>query len=84
MSSDRPILIVDDDRDLRLMLAEQLALDGEFTAVGAGTLAEAEHQLAARMHGSTPSSSMSACRTATGATSASGCAGRATRCRSSC
>ena len=46
MSSERPILIVDDDPDLRQMLAEQLALDGEFVAVGAGTLAEAERHLA--------------------------------------
>lgn len=47
MSSERPILIVDDDPDLRQMLAEQLALEGEFAAVGAGTLAEAERLLAA-------------------------------------
>ena len=47
MSSERPILIVDDDPDLRQMLAEQLALEGEFVAVGAGTLAEAERHLAA-------------------------------------
>ena len=47
MSSERPILIVDDDPDLLQMLAEQLALEGEFAAVGAGTLAEAERLLAA-------------------------------------
>ena len=47
MASERPILIVDDDPDLRQMLAEQLALEGEFAAVGAGTLAEAERLLAA-------------------------------------
>ena len=47
MASERPILIVDDDPDLRQMLAEQLALEGEFVAVGAGTLAEAERHLAA-------------------------------------
>ena len=47
MASERPILIVDDDPDLRQMLAEQLALEGEFAAVGAGTLAEAERHLAA-------------------------------------
>jgi DNA-binding response OmpR family regulator len=45
MSSERPILIVDDDRDLRLTLAEQLAIDGEFTPVEAATLNEADQQL---------------------------------------
>ncbi|MGH7154435.1 MAG: response regulator transcription factor, partial [Acetobacteraceae bacterium] len=48
MSSERPILIVDDDPDLRLTLAEQLAVDGEFTSVEAATLAEAEDQLASK------------------------------------
>ncbi len=47
MANERPILIVDDDPDLSQMLAEQLALEGEFAAVGAGTLAEAERLLAA-------------------------------------
>ena len=47
MANERPILIVDDDPDLSQMLAEQLALEGEFAAVGAGTLAEAERHLAA-------------------------------------
>lgn len=47
MSSERPILIVDDDADLRLTLAEQLAVDGEFEAVQAGSLAEAEEKLSA-------------------------------------
>ena len=32
MSADRPILIVDDDGVLRETLADQLAVDGEFTA----------------------------------------------------
>ena len=42
MSAERPILIVDDDRALRAMLVEQLAVDGEFSASEAGTVAEAE------------------------------------------
>ncbi|MBV8588950.1 MAG: response regulator transcription factor [Acetobacteraceae bacterium] len=48
MSGERPILLVDDDRSLRETLAEQLAIDGEFEVVGAGTIAEAEDQIAAR------------------------------------
>ena len=32
MAGERPILIVDDDGTLRETLAEQLAVDGEFTA----------------------------------------------------
>jgi DNA-binding response OmpR family regulator len=46
MAGDRPILIVDDDQTLRAMLLEQLAVDGEFSATGAGTLREAEAALA--------------------------------------
>jgi DNA-binding response OmpR family regulator len=45
MSSERPILIVDDDSDLRLTLAEQLGVEGEFEPVEAATLAEAEEKL---------------------------------------
>ncbi len=41
MSSNRKILIVDDDAALRHSLAEQLQLHEEFTAVEAGTAAEA-------------------------------------------
>ena len=48
MSSERPILIVDDDPDLRLTLAEQLAVDGEFTSVEAASLSEAEEQLSGK------------------------------------
>jgi DNA-binding response OmpR family regulator len=47
MPADRPILIVDDDRALRETLAEQLAVDGEFTAVEAETAAQAEDKLGA-------------------------------------
>jgi DNA-binding response OmpR family regulator len=47
MPADRPILIVDDDRALRETLAEQLAVDGEFTAVEAETAAQAEDKLTA-------------------------------------
>jgi DNA-binding response OmpR family regulator len=45
MPADRPILIVDDDRALRETLAEQLAVDGEFTAIEAATAAQAEEML---------------------------------------
>jgi DNA-binding response OmpR family regulator len=43
-----PILIVDDDADLRETLADQFAADGEFTAVAVGTIGEAEEELAAK------------------------------------
>jgi DNA-binding response OmpR family regulator len=45
MAGDRPILIVDDDAALCAMLLEQLAVDGEFTADGAGSIREAEQAL---------------------------------------
>jgi DNA-binding response OmpR family regulator len=48
MSADRPILIVDDDEALRETLADQLAVDGEFTAMEAGSISEAEDRLAAK------------------------------------
>ena len=48
MSAERPILIVDDDDALRETLADQLAVDGEFTATEAGSVVEAEERLAAR------------------------------------
>lgn len=47
MAGERPILIVDDDGTLRETLAEQLEVDGEFTASEAATLAEAEAKLSA-------------------------------------
>lgn len=47
MSGERPILLVDDDDSLRAMLVEQLAVDGEFVAIEATTLATAEKLLAA-------------------------------------
>ena len=48
MTGPRPILIVDDDDALRVTLSEQLALDGEFAPVEAGTAADAAaHLLAA-------------------------------------
>jgi DNA-binding response OmpR family regulator len=47
MSTDRPILIVEDDAALRETLAEHLAVGGHLTAVGAATLAEASANLAA-------------------------------------
>jgi len=46
MTAERPILIVDDDDTLRETLAEQLGLDGEFSTVEAGTIADAEACLA--------------------------------------
>ena len=42
MSGERPILIVDDDDNLRTTLVEQLQVDGEFTVKGAGSVKEAE------------------------------------------
>jgi DNA-binding response OmpR family regulator len=48
MSAERPILIVDDDEVLRETLADQLAHDGEFTAVSAATIAEAEEKLGSK------------------------------------
>jgi DNA-binding response OmpR family regulator len=45
MAGGRPILIVDDDQVLRAMLAEQLSVDGEFTAYEAERAAEAEAQV---------------------------------------
>jgi DNA-binding response OmpR family regulator len=48
MSGERPILIVDDDEALRATLVEQLAVDGEFAAVEAADVAEAEERLANR------------------------------------
>jgi CheY-like chemotaxis protein len=48
MAGDRPILVVDDDRTLCAMLLEQLAVDGEFSAEGAASIAEAEAALAGR------------------------------------
>ena len=39
---ERPILLVDDDGALRALLAEQLAVDGEFAVVEASSVAEAE------------------------------------------
>ncbi|MGC8476419.1 MAG: response regulator transcription factor [Acetobacteraceae bacterium] len=47
MASARPVLIVDDDPDLCQTLAEQLAVDGDFAAVTAPTLAAATARLAA-------------------------------------
>ena len=48
MTGERPILIVDDDAVLRTMLAEQLAVDGEFASTGAETVGEAEAKISAR------------------------------------
>jgi DNA-binding response OmpR family regulator len=48
MAGERPILIVDDDHALRAMLAEQLAVDGEFAASEAATAGEAEAKMTAR------------------------------------
>src|SRR5690242_20129416 len=48
MSAERPILIVDDDGVLRETLADQLAVDGEFAAVAAASIGEAEERLNAK------------------------------------
>ncbi|MDE2516923.1 MAG: response regulator transcription factor [Rhodospirillales bacterium] len=47
MTVERPVLIVDDDDALRATLAEQLAVDGEFQAIEAGSIQAAETLLAA-------------------------------------
>ncbi len=46
MTTPRPILIVEDDAALRATLAEQLALNGDFTADEAESASEAEAKLA--------------------------------------
>ena len=45
MSAPRPILIIEDDAALRATLAEQLSLDGDFTADGAESATEAAAKL---------------------------------------
>jgi len=45
MSTERPILIIDDDSALRAMLAEQLSEDNEFRPVGVANLSEADESL---------------------------------------
>lgn len=45
MAGERPVLIIDDDEALRSTLAEQLAVEGEFTAVVAADLAAADSLL---------------------------------------
>jgi DNA-binding response OmpR family regulator len=45
MSGERPILIVDDDSQLREALAEQLEVDGEFSVTEAASIAEAENKM---------------------------------------
>ncbi|SDB68042.1 response regulator transcription factor [Belnapia rosea] len=46
MATPRPILIVEDDANLRATLVEQIALDGDFTADEAESAGEAEAKLA--------------------------------------
>ena len=81
MPSPRPILIVEDDADLRTTLAEQIAVDGEFVAHEAGSAAQAAEKLAGADTATTPSCSISACRTPMAATSAPGCGGTGRLCR---
>jgi DNA-binding response OmpR family regulator len=45
MSTERPILIIEDDSALRNILAEQLAEDNEFQPIGVATLSEADASL---------------------------------------
>ncbi|MSP04696.1 MAG: response regulator transcription factor [Acetobacteraceae bacterium] len=45
MTTERPILIVDDDADLRETLVEQLSINGEFSAAEAASIAQAETHL---------------------------------------
>jgi DNA-binding response OmpR family regulator len=47
MTSGRPLLVVDDDATLRGLLAEQLSVDGEFTATEAASIADANRLLGA-------------------------------------
>jgi DNA-binding response OmpR family regulator len=47
MPAGRPILVIDDDQTLRDLLTEQFAVDGEFAAHTAATLAEAQRILSA-------------------------------------
>jgi DNA-binding response OmpR family regulator len=47
MNGERPILLVDDDEVLREELASQLAVDGEFLVIEAGTVREAEAKIIA-------------------------------------
>src|SRR4051794_39146492 len=46
MAAERPVLIVEDDEALRETLVEQLAEDGEFVAILAASIEEAEAKLA--------------------------------------
>jgi len=48
MSAEQPILIVDDDEDLRETLVDQLTTDGEFSVTEAGSIREAEEKLASK------------------------------------
>ena len=48
MTSERPILIVDDEEALRETLADQLTVDGEFAVTQAGSVAEAELVMTAK------------------------------------
>ena len=48
MSGERPILIVDDDDNLRTTLVEQLQIDGEFNVKGAASIKEAEGMLSGK------------------------------------
>ncbi len=48
MAAERPVLIVDDDDNIRELLADQLSVDGEFIAVQAASLREAEDLLFAK------------------------------------
>ena len=79
-----PILIVDDDAALRETLAEQLAVDGEFTAAEAGTIGEAEEQLTAKDARFDAVILDVGLPDGDGRDFAPSCAGRGRRCRSSC
>ncbi len=48
MAAERPVLIVDDDANIRELLTDQLSVDGEFIAVQAASLREAEDLLFAK------------------------------------
>jgi DNA-binding response OmpR family regulator len=48
MSAERPILIVEDDDDLRAILVEHFALDGDFVAIEAASIQEVDARLASK------------------------------------
>ena len=84
MSSERPILLVDDDAALRATLTEQLSGEGEFWSSRPPISPRQNQDCPPPMRGSTASSSMSVCLMATAAICAPAFAAKGSRFRSSC